>query len=205
MIRVLTYTGALACIIALTLALTRLLGSLAAPPSILVLDMDGCPQPCWQGNRLGVSTFNRADVVFAASSTFVFDLLPEHNGACRQPSPRQTATACPSDGLYTASGTPIENLTLMPMRGDLRLGDAIDLLGQPLCWRAGSYGAYVYFQGNFMLVVGRPTSGPIRRLDPAMLVNWMSYRPTNQLLTEMHSANTWHWQGFAVLDTLPDC
>ncbi len=91
------------------------------------------------------------------------------------------------------------------MRGNLRLGDAIRLFGQPVCWRAGSYGAYVYFLDNLMLVVGRPITSPIGRLDPAMLVNWMSYRPANLLRTEMHDGITRRWQGFAALNTLPEC
>ncbi len=98
MIRIVTYTGALATLMALALAFTRLLGALAAPPAVLVLDMVGCPQPCWHGNRLGVATFNQADVVFAASSTFVIDVLPAHTEACSLYSPRQAATSCPSNG-----------------------------------------------------------------------------------------------------------
>jgi hypothetical protein len=118
---------------AVLIIIARVIGSGNKPPALAMLDPGNCPQPCWHGIQPGITTVGKAVEGLSSDVDFDSTALTTNSGRLRP------CWRTASYGIWRVCIENVEQLSdsvsfinLWPSQDGIRLGDAINVLGDPL-------------------------------------------------------------------------
>jgi hypothetical protein len=203
--RLLLWTPASVTAFAILLMAVRMVGGLAVPPAIQELEVYQCtPQPCWHDIRPGHTTFEQAERILRADSTFVTRQQNDLSGnmLCWRAASDPTWQGCIPSWSKPLPDNVVRTVGLWPSEVTVRLGDAIVLFGEPtssqLCWTINPPAnvpgplvtVYIHFKDNITAVAYNPLEPKETRFDPGMTVYQLTYR------RDAVPADAPAWRGF---------
>jgi hypothetical protein len=187
----------------------RAAGVLNVTPAAAILDVESCPQPCWNGIQPGKTSLIDAKVSLARRPNVTFPPPPTRSTPFLefsvQPEPLWLGRA------YRWSSTPLTGplnyVELKPPPGVLLLGEAIQLFGEPvaatLCLdfdrinptlQPPFMDAHLHFRNNIEVKAYHPLALRAQRYDPQMVVWLVRYNYPG--LEPPYRFDTPRWGGF---------
>lgn len=180
------------------------LGTQRSPsPAMLAIDPGSCSQPCWHDIQIGKTTVKQAEALLKQDSKFVVELNIDPNsfGAGgmsweAQSGPIDWGAADPQ--IPNDPNSPVNFLYMY--LDDLRLGDAIQVFGEPvgyeLCWRTDTMDAHVHFNNHIDVLVSGiyiDMMGHMSAFAPNQNVAAVIYHPLDQ---QPYRRELRPWEGF---------
>ncbi len=171
------------------------------PPFLTLFAQQGCDSPCWHHIQLGKTTLTQAEVILRQDMT-IRDLGFSEDGLCWTAGNWQGCLGSDS-GQQT-----VNSMTFYPPDGDFRLGDAVQVFGEPLASADACLfqddgpfetTALILFAHQVQLTVSAPTA--TFSLSPSMRVNMISY---SRVPSPAQFSSP--WRGFTLLnDSAGNC
>jgi hypothetical protein len=209
MYRLLTAIAMTTATLMLLQVAVRWIGTLSSPPiALAMLDTGPCAQPCWQGIQPGKTTLDKvAELLREQSASTKHSIQSLYsNELCWDTPSVPSWRGCVRRQWEVNPGTPIKSIELEPPPDTLRLGDAINVLGEPVASRLCQVSrgrlpavpgdgiiAHVYFRGNVFVTAYSPGQPNEARLTPDMLVRWLFYYAAAEPL---YDDGVPRWRGF---------
>jgi hypothetical protein len=142
------------------------------PQAVMMFATGGCTQPCWHGIRPGTTTVKEAIDLIEADSTLKVFYRDDRMICWHGPTGSTQNSSCASN---IRSPSQIDQISIEIPKGDLKIGDVIRALGQPV-WVL-SYGCDdpMHFRGGVSVQFESPWV-PRGRYDSGLIVTRVTYR-----------------------------
>jgi hypothetical protein len=149
------------------------------PMAVMMFATEGCVQPCWHGIRPGTTTIQEAIATILADRTLKVFYQDERMICWRGPTGTKQNSGCASN---IRSDKQIDQITIEIPDGELKIGDVIRALGQPI-WIL-SYGCDdpMHFRGGVSVQFESPFV-PRGRYNPNLVVTRVTYRLRRRICT----------------------
>jgi hypothetical protein len=188
------FTIASIVLILLLIITARAVGSTNKPPALAMLDPGNCPQPCWHGIQPGVTTMKQAHTILNNDPTLIDIRTPKEFGGCWRSISPALAIVCIGSGDNIGLKGLTYYVSQWPSQNSMQLGDAINLLGEPISTYSCPYikglkttvpgphwAVFVQFPPHIMAIAykaeGTATSSNIPRISPEMIIHEMHSYP----------------------------
>jgi hypothetical protein len=128
------FTIASIVLLALLILVARVIGGRNKPAALAMLAPGNCPQPCWHGIQPGITTMEGARAILGADPAIEFvpppsPIVSEGLELCWHVKSAALSAGCMSTS--GESGGQVAFLVIRLHQGAMRLGDIINLVGQP--------------------------------------------------------------------------
>jgi hypothetical protein len=212
------FTIASIVLLALLIIIARVIGGTNKLPALAMLDPGNCPQPCWHSIKPGMKVDYAKAIL--ESDSLLLSVEPTLHGkyadgvfaACWQMILDTPWIGCIERYYNDEKNKGVERIFLWPSQGGLRLGDLINILGDPVAtyscpaisglettFPEPHLGVSVHFRNGISALAYKTKDPNQQRIDPNMLIHDLIYWTPIENFSRNFELQLWH--GFAQLTT----